>query len=151
MPFVCEFYMNGHNYLKQQFDIYNVNYKMKDNSFVYVEDNDFLETLVREFKPSIALKKIDNWMNIFFRFNKGDRSTCSELLTHQWFAYQTEISGNIIFKSAKFADSFFRRVLQKHHTIGLPDRLTRMFGLKKPVDKSKSTQHRYSIQACIKH
>lgn len=151
LPFVCEFYMNGHNYLKQQFDIYESDYTMKDNSFVQVSDTALLKSLVEKFQPSIALGRISYWMNIFFRFDKGNRSTRSKLLTHEWFTYQTEVSSNIIFKSAKFANSFFQRVLQKHHTLGLPDRLTKIFGLSKLVHNSKSTQNKYSVQACIKH
>ncbi len=85
MPFVCEFYMNGHNYLKQQFDIYEADYKMKDNSFVQVPDTALLKRLVEKFQPSIALGRISYWMNLFFRFDKGNRSTRSKLLTHQWY------------------------------------------------------------------
>jgi len=151
MPFVCEFYMNGHNYLKQQFDKSGVSYKVNGNSFVKVSDIGMLESLVETFQPSVILKRVDCWMQKFFRFDKGIRSTCSRLLKHQWYTYQTEISSNIIFKSAKFANSFFQRVLQKHHTIGLPDRLTKIFGLSKSKHNSKSTQHKYSVQACIKH
>jgi len=151
IPFVSEFYFNGHNYLKQQFDIYEIDYQMKENSFVKVSDTQLLKSLVESFKPSIALERIKYWMDIFFRFDKGNRSTRSKLLTHNWFTFQTEISSNIIFKSAKFANSFFQRVLQKHHTIGYPDRLTEIFGLSKPVNNSKSTQNKYAVQACIKH
>lgn len=151
LPFVSEFYMNGHNYLAQQFDLNGVDYKMKDNSFVKVADVSLLKELVNKFQPSIALQRVDYWMDVFFRFDKGSRSTRSKLLTHKWYSYQTEVSGNIIFKSAKFGNSFFNRILQKHHTLGLPDRLTTIFGLKKPVSNSKSTQHKYSQQACIKH
>ena len=151
LPFVCEFYMNGHNYLKQQFDIKGVNYKMKENSFVQVSDIALLESSVKNFQPSKVLGRISYWMDKFFCFDKGDRSTRSKLLKHEWFTYQTEVSSNIIFKSAKFANSFFQRVLQKHHTIGFPDRLTKIFGLSKPVHNSKSAQNKYSVQACIKH
>lgn len=151
LPFPCEFYINGHNYLKQQFDIGGISYKMSDNSFTDVSNIDVLESLVNSFQPSIALNRIDHWINLFFRFDKGDKSTRSKLLTHKWFTYQTEISSNIIFKSAKFTNSYFQRVLNKHHTIGLPDRLTEIFGLSKLVNNSKSTQRVYSVQACIKH
>lgn len=151
MPFVCEFYMNGHNYIKQQFDIQGLDYKMKDNSFVQISDIETLKDLVEKFQPSIALNRIDYWMDVFFRFDKGTRSTRSKLLSHQWYTYQTEISSNIIFKSEKFATSFFQRLLQKHHTIGIPDRLTVIFGLSKSVHNSKSTQNKYHLQACIKH
>jgi len=151
LPFVCEFYMNGHNYLKQQFDKKGVKYQMHDNSFISVSDLPLLETLVKEFQPSIALNRIDYWMDLFFRFDKGQKSTRSKLLTHTWYTYQTEISTNIILKSKKFAKSLFQRILQKHHTIGLPDRLTEIFGLSKAVPGSKTVQHTYNIQACIKH
>jgi len=70
LPFVCEFNMNDHNYLKQQFDIYEVDYKMKDNSFVQVSDLAFSNSLVEKFQPSIALDRISYWMYIFFRFDK---------------------------------------------------------------------------------
>ena len=151
LPFACEFYMNGHNYLKQQFDKSKVEYKMKENSFTLVSDTNMLDNLVQSFQPSIALSRIDYWMQRFFRFDKGTKSTCSKLLKHKWYTFQTEISTNIIFKSSKFANSFFQRVLQKHHTIGLPDRLTEIFGLSKPKKNSKTTQNKYSVQACIKH
>lgn len=81
---------------------------MKDNSFVQVSDIALLESLVKNFQPIIALNRISYWMDIFFRFDKGNRSTRSKLLVHEWFTYQTEVSSNIIFKSAKFANSFFQ-------------------------------------------
>lgn len=151
IPFACEVYMNGHNYLKQQFDIQGLEYKMKDNSFVKVSDVDALKLLVENFQPSTALNRMDYWMDVFFRFDKGTRSTRSKLLTHRWFTHQTEISSNIIFKSENFSTSFFQRLLQKHHTIGLPDRLTEIFSLSKAANNSKSTQNKYHVQACIKH
>lgn len=151
LPFVCEFYMNGHNYLKRQFDNQGIRYKMQDNSFVAVSDLVQMEKLAKEFQPSTALNRVDHWMDVFFRFDKGCKSTRSKLLSHKWYTYQTEISSNIIFKSATFAKSLFERVLQKNHTIGLPDRLTEIFGLSKPRHTSKSVQHTYVVQACMKH
>ena len=109
--------MKGHNYLKQQFDNQGISYIMKDNSFIQISHLDVLESLVTAFQPSIGLNRIDYWMKIFFRFDKGNKSTRSKLLSHKWFSYQTEISTNVIFKSAKFANTFFKRFLQKHHTI----------------------------------
>ena len=151
LPFVSEFYFNGHNYLQKQFDLQQKKYKMKDNSFVEVEDLELLNSLVKDFQPSIALDRISYWMNIFFRFDKGKKSTRSKLLTHNWYTYQTEIASNIIFKSAKFANAYFEKMLSKHHTIGLPDRLTKIFSLKKQKSNSKSTQNKFKTKAVIKH
>ena len=91
LPFPCEFYINGHNYLKQQFDIHGQDYKMKDNSFTQVDNLVMLEDLVNDFQPSMALNRIDYWMSIFFKFNKGQKSTRSKLLSHKWYISQTEI------------------------------------------------------------
>ena len=124
---------------------------MKDNSFTKVEDIDLLNKLVEDFKPSVALSRVNHWKNIFFRFDKGDKSTRSKLLSHNWFTYQTEISTNLIFKSAKFANSYFDKILSKHHTIGLPDKLTEIFSLSRQKNNSKTTQNKFKTKAVIKH
>ncbi len=54
--------MNGHNYLRQQFDLQHETYTMKDNSFTKVGNLELVEKLVNEFQPSIALNRIDYWM-----------------------------------------------------------------------------------------
>ena len=151
IPFVSEFYFNGHNYLKKQFDLADKKYTMKDNSFTQVEDLEKLNNLVRSFQPSIVLGRISHWMDIFFKFDQGQKSTCSKLLKHNWFTYQTEISTNLIFKSAKFATAYFDRILSKHHTIGLPDKLTEIFSLSRKKSNSKTTQNKFKTKAVIKH
>ena len=124
---------------------------MKDNSFTKVEDLEMLNNLVKNFKPSIALKSVEHWMNIFFKFDQGLKSTRSKLLRHNWYTYQTEISTNLIFKSAKFANTYFDSILSKHHTIGLPDKLTEIFSLSKKMKNGKTTQNKYKTKAVIKH
>jgi len=70
LPFVSEFYFNGHNYLKKQFDLSEIEYTMKDNSSTKVENLTKLNDLVSNFKPSIALERISHWMDIFFKFDQ---------------------------------------------------------------------------------
>ena len=84
LPFPCEFYINGHNYFKQQFDNQEQTYTMQDNSFTKVDNLQMLEDLVSNFQPSTALDRIYYWMNLFFRFDKGTKSTRSKMLTHNW-------------------------------------------------------------------
>lgn len=151
LPFVSEFYFNGHNYLKKQFDLSAIEYTMQDNSFTQVGNLTELNELVSKFKPSIALDRIDHWMDIFFKFDQGQKSTRSKLLHHNWFSYQTEISTNLIFKSAKFANAYFEKILAKHHTIGLPDKLTEIFSLSRQKTNSKTTQNKFKTKAVIKH
>ena len=151
IPFVSEFYFNGHNYLEKQFDLAGKKYTKKDNSFTKVEELEMLNNLVTNFKPSVALDRINHWMDIFFKFDQGQKSTRSKLLHHNWFTYQTEISTNLIFKSAKFANAYFDRVLSKHHTIGLPDKLTEIFSLSRQKNNGKTTQNKFKTKAVIKH
>ncbi|MCK5677774.1 MAG: hypothetical protein KAH72_04800 [Flavobacteriaceae bacterium] len=151
LPFVSEFYFNGHNYLQKQFDLQSKKYTKKDNSFTKVDDLEMLNNLVKNFQPSIALDRINHWMEMFFKFDQGKKSTCSKLLKHNWFTYQTEIATNLIFKSAKFASSYFDKILSKHHTIGLPDKLTEIFGLSRQKNNSKTSQNKYHTKAVIKH
>ncbi len=151
LPFATEFYFNGHNYLHKQMDKQGKRYLKKENSFTKVDDLKFLNSLVKNFKPSRVLSRIKHWMNIFFKFDQGKKSTRSKLLQHKWYTYQTEISTNLIFKSAKFANSYFNRILSKHHTIGLPDKLTEIFSLSRQKKHSKTTQNKYNTKAVIKH
>ena len=151
IPFVSEFYFNGHNYLEKQFDLSGKQYTKKDNSFTKVSDLEMLNDLVKNFKPSVAHDRIKHWMDIFFKFDQGQKSTRSKLLHHNWFTYQTEISTNLIFKSAKFANAYFDKILSKHHTIGLPDKLTEIFSLSRQKNNGKTTQNKYKTKAVIKH
>ena len=151
IPFVSEFYFNGHNYLEKQFDLAGKQYTKKDNSFTKVSDLEMLNDLVKNFKPSVVLDRIKHWMDIFFKFDQGQKSTRSKLLHHNWFTYQTEISTNLIFKSAKFANAYFDKILSKHHTIGLPDKLTEIFSLSRQKNNGKTTQNKYKTKAVIKH
>ena len=42
LPFPCEFYFNGHNYIQLQCDKKGISYKMKENAFTEVTDPDAL-------------------------------------------------------------------------------------------------------------
>ena len=151
LPFYCQFYCNGHQYLKSQFDKRKIGYKMEDNSFIEIEDLETLKRLVNDFKGSIIESSIKQWMDIWFSFNKGERSRRSSLLIHQWFTCQSEVCSNIIFKHRGYFDKVYDKLLEKHHRIGLPDRLSKVFDLKRERKESKSTQAVYNTRACIKH
>lgn len=151
LPFPCEFYMNGHNYLEQQLLKEGINYKMKDNSFVYVSNPIRLQKISDSMNFGIINDRIRYWWDIFFKFNKGTYSTRSKLLTHDWYSYQVEVCSNTIFKSSSYGSRLFNKLLQKHHTVGLPDRLFKVFDRKREPKESKTTQRVFGTQACIKH
>lgn len=151
LPFYCQFYCNGHQYLKAQFDRLKISYKMDDNSFIEIGDLDTLKRLVNDFRGSLIEMVIRHWTNIWFRFDKGERSTRSSLLNHKWYTCQSEICSNIIFKNSGYFDRVYDKLLEKHHRLGMPDRLSNVFDLKRERKHSESTQKIYYNKACIKH
>lgn len=151
LPFPCEFYLNGHNYLEQKLIKKGIKYRMSDNSFTYVSDPQLLQQLCDSMDFSIINERIRHWWDIFFKFHKGSYSTRSKLLTHDWYSYQVEVCSNIIFKSGAYGTRLFNKLLQKHHTVGLPDRLAKVFNRKREPKESKTTQRVFGTQACIKH
>jgi len=53
------------------------------------------------FDGKIVRQRIDYWMNLFFKFDKGKYATRSKHLNHDWYLAQVEVCSNIIFKSAR--------------------------------------------------
>ena len=151
LPFPCEFYLNGHNYLELQLQKEHIKYRMSDNSFTHVDNPIRLQELSDNMGSKIINQRISYWWDIFFKFHKGNYSTRSKLLTHNWYSYQVEVCSNTIFKSSSYGSRLFEKLLQKHHTIGLPDRLSKTFGKKRNFKKSKTTQRIFDTQAVIKH
>jgi len=150
-PFYCEFYCNGHQYLKREFEKRNIPFKMNDNSFVEIGDIKKTEELINSFSGSQIEERIKLHWDEWFNFHKGERSRRNDLLQHQWFTTQAEICSNVIFKSAKFFDALYDRIVEKHHRIGLPHTLTKIFDLKKERKHSESRQRLYYQKVCIKH
>ena len=151
LPFHCQFYCNGHQYLKRQFEKRGVKYKMEDNAFVEIGGIELLKGLVSGFKGSVIEKSIKQWMNVWFSFNKGERSRCSSLLQHSWYTSQCEVCSNVVFKNKGYLERLYDKIIEKHHQVGLPNSLSQVFELKRERKQSKSTQKVYHNQACVKH
>ena len=151
LPYYCEFYCNGHYYLARQFDKKGISYKMSDNSFVEVGDLDYLEKMVSEFNGKIVEQRLKMYWDKWFRFSKGERSTRSALLKHKWYTCQAEISSNVVFKQKAYFERVYDKLLEKHHRIGIPDKMREVFELKRTPKESKTVQSLFGTQACIKH
>jgi len=151
LPFACEFNFNGHNYVRHQLDKQGIGYKMNDNCFTQVDDPQALQQIAQELDGRLVMERIEYWMNIFFRFNKGEQSRISKHLKHSWYCSQIEICSNFKFKSAKFCSNLFERLLDKHSRMGAPDSIMRIFEVKGKLQDTKSTIKKYKGLACIKH
>lgn len=151
LPFHCEFYFNGHNFIQNQLDRKGVSYRKKENAFVDVSDPRQLQQAAEQINGRMVQQRIDHWMNLFFRFDKGTYSTRSKYLQHEWYLGQGEVCSNVIFKSARFCTSLFQRLLDKFHRIGLPDSIAQIFKRRPARSDSKTFWRLYDNKACIKH
>jgi len=152
LPFQCEFYFNGHNAIQVQLDKQGVHYRRHDNAFVDVDDPEAVRKAVESLNGRAVLNRVNHWMNLFFKFDKGKYSTCSKYLQHQWYLSQVEISSNIVFLSARFCTSLFERLLDKFQRLGLPESIARIFSRRPHRGTISRTFWRlYDNNACIKH
>jgi len=72
-------------------------------------------------------------------------------LRHNWYTSQCEVCSNIVFKNSGYFDRLYDKIIEKHHQIGLPDSLSKVFDLKRERKQSQSTQKVYYQKACVKH
>jgi hypothetical protein len=107
--------------------------------------------LVSNFKGKIVEERLKSYWNQWFRFDKGERSTRSKLMEHEWYSCQVEICSNVVFRQKSYFEKVFDKLLEKHHSIGIPDKLREIFDLKHTPKESKTVQSLYSTQACVKH
>ena len=152
LPFQCEFYFNGHNAIQVQLDKQGVHYRRHDNAFVDVDDPEAIRKAVESLHGRAVLNRVNHWMNLFFKFDKGKYSTCSKYLLHEWYLSQVEISSNIVFRSARFCTSLFERILDKFQRLGLPESIAQIFSRRLHRGSiSKTFWRLYDNNACIKH
>jgi len=152
LPFQAEFYFNGHNAVQVQLDKKGIAYRRHDNAFVDVQDPDAIENAVKSLTGREVSNRINHWMNLFFKFDKGTYSTRSRYLKHEWYLSQIEVSSNIVFRSARFCTSLFERILDKFQRLGLPESIAMVF-TSRPHKKTKSKTfwRLYDNNATIKH
>ena len=64
LPFQSEFYFNGHNYFKQVLDQKNINYRVKENAVVEIENPEIINEINKELNGRLVKERIDYWMRI---------------------------------------------------------------------------------------
>ena len=151
LPFPCEFYFNGHHAIANQLDQKGIGYKMKDNAFVEIDELSTFQEIAESFEGKEVLDRIQYWRSQLFKFNKGQYSTCSKYLNHEWFLSQVEICSNGIFKSPFFGTRLFERLIDKFVRFGSPESLIQVFEKKRLPKKTKSTWRLYDNNACLKY
>ena len=150
-PFNAEFYFNGHNAVRLQLDAQGVSYRMRDNSFTWIEDLAAVQKIAFSLSGRQVQERINYWMERLFKFDKGKYSTCPRSLHHDWYSSQVEVCSNILFKSSRFGTSLFERILDKYSRVGQPDSLVQIFSKRHTRKSTRSVRRLYNHQACVKH
>ena len=151
-PFTCQFYFNGHNYVRHRLEQQRISYTMKGNAFTSVSNPEVLQKVSEEITGRMIQQRIHYWMNRFFKFDHGKYSTRSKYFKHEWYMGQVEICSNVIFKSSRYCTNLFDRLIDKFHRLGMPDSISRIFNKRfTRRHKSKTTCRLYEENACIKH
>jgi hypothetical protein len=83
-------YFNGHNAIQVQLDKKGIRYRRHENAFVDVADPEEIKKTAESLHGRDVLNRVNYWMNIFFKFDKGKYSTCSKYLQHEWYLSQVE-------------------------------------------------------------
>lgn len=117
-----------------------------------VDDPEAIRKAVESLNGREVLNRVDYWMNLFFKFEKGKYATRSKYMQHEWYLSQVEISSNIVFRSARFCTSLFERILDKFQRLGLPESIAQIFSRRSHRGSiSKTFWRLYDNNACIKH
>ena len=159
LPFPCEFYFNGHNYIKFQLYKRGVSYKMKENAFTAVSDPEVLNQLAREIDGKLVQQRIDYWMNLFFKFDKGKYATRSRHLKHDWYLSQVEVCTchrwkyvpMLFLDQPNFAPVSLKNFWINSCVSDCPTPLPKYSPGGLPRSHSKSFWRLYDNNACIKH
>jgi hypothetical protein len=72
-------------------------------------------------------------------------------MKHNWYTSQAEICSNVVFKQKAYFEKVYDKLLEKHHRIGIPDKMREVFELKRMPKETKTVQSLFDTQACIKH
>ena len=60
--FNAEFYFNGHNAVRLQLDAQGIGYRMRDNSFTWVDDIDAVQKIAFSLSGRQVQERINYWM-----------------------------------------------------------------------------------------
>jgi hypothetical protein len=115
-----------------------------------VEEPETLQEIANSIDGYTVQNRINYWMNLFFKFNKGTYSTRSKHLQHEWYMTQVEVCSSIVFKPARFCTNLFERILDKLSRFGLPGSIAQVFDKRPYRSGSKSFWRLYDNNACMK-
>ena len=133
-PFQLQFYFNAHNWLANQLDKKQIDYKLQDNAFTYLSDYEQAQKIADSFSVKSLQKKLDLYALLY--------CPVTNQISHSgyhWSIRQLEYATDIVFKSKGVLGPLYEELLKTMmHTVS-PDDVARFLG-KKEVHPSNNRE-----------
>jgi hypothetical protein len=131
-PFQLQFYFNGHNWLANQLDKNQIDYKLRDNAFTYLSDYEKAQKIA----DSFSVKTLQNHLDYYAQLYCPAASQISHTGYH-WSIRQSEYATDIVFKSKGVLAPLYDELLKTMmHTV-TPDDVARFLGKKEVNSRNK--------------
>ena len=130
-PFQLQFYFNAHNWLANQLDKAGIEYELRDNAFVQIEDYPKAQELSDKFDVKMLHQIIDNYG---LKYCPSAFNLCP--IGYHWTIMQIEYATDLVFKDTKSLAPIYDEILKTMmHTVK-PDDVARFLGRKKVHGKN---------------
>lgn len=141
-PFCGRFYINGHEYVKNQLEKKGICFEALDNGIGKCEDPKAAQRIADGITAKKLEKLIRKWSRIVpnpLDFMPGRRGNLS--LKYEISMLQTEIARTQLWKRAADGLQFFEQVIRENIDLGRPEKVGVIFG--KQIRKATRQNHRF--------
>jgi hypothetical protein len=124
-PFTVTVCFNGHNFVAQQLRNHAIQFQMRDNLFVSVDDMAAFRRAVAALTHQAVARFCDHW--VYRCINLFPPSARRKGFRYQWYIDQVERCHNLLFSSSDRLNALFARLLDNGRSIGQPHVISRLF------------------------
>jgi len=127
IPFQASYYLNGHSYIEGQLRQAGVDFRKRDNAFVWVENPVELQAAADRLSAEVIQKRLNYWtIALGPKFSQRDRKAAK--LERSYYVQQVEYSQNFVFQR----NHPIRKIFERSCELGLwrftGERIWRAFG-----------------------
>jgi hypothetical protein len=124
-PFTVTVCFNGHHFVAQQLRKRRINFQMRDNLFVAVDDRAAFQRACAALTPQVIEAFCNRWVYQCMPIFSAKARRCG--FAYQWYLDQVERCHNLVFASSDRLNSLFGRLLERGRDIGQPHVISRLF------------------------
>lgn len=148
-PFTVTVCFNGHNFIAQQLRNRRVQFQMRDNLFVAVDDMPTFRRAVAALTHQAIAHFCDHW--VYRCINLFPLATRRKGFHYQWYLDQVERCHNLLFSSQDRLNALFARLLDTGRAIGQPHVISRLFQRRLQAQRTGGRMQRTQQQDyCLK-